>query len=45
MIFTAFEGELLSGGYLAITSVSAYFGFTGFELYRAIHTYFHERNG
>ncbi len=45
LISVAFEGELLSGAYLAITSVSAYFGASAFELFKGIRAYFKERKG
>jgi len=45
LIAVAFEGEMLSGGYLAITSASVYFGASAFEIFKGIHTYFKERKG
>ncbi len=45
LISVAFEGEMLVGGYLAITSGIVYFCTAGFELFKGIHTYFKERKG
>jgi len=43
LISVVFEGEMLAGGYLAITSGIVYFCTAAFELFKGIHTYFKER--